>query len=112
MMKLSFKQYKEKIPNEYNYTVVPLRSSNMSEEVKRLKLKKGQWCFALVHCVETDQIVVAEVYADGWWSPVDNDLFDRKAFDIRKKEEKHSHTFKSYQKTCFAEAVYHTIVKK
>lgn len=113
-MKLVFKQCKDKEITRQGpkYVVAPLRSSDIRNEVKRLKISPGEWCFALVHDVETNQIVLAEVYGDGAWCLAGEDIVNRREFDKYKKEEKHTHTFKAYQKACLAEAVYHAIVKK
>lgn len=112
-MKLRFDKRppKEVLSNTPPYVIRPLDSLNMDKEVDRLGLSSGQWCYALVHDATLGQIVLAEVFHDGVWAHAGADIVDKKVFDQYKKEEKHHHSFKAYQKACLAESVYHTIVR-
>lgn len=110
-MRLRFDKPAPAAKSRTSFVVRPLDSLNMSQDVERLGLNSGQWCFALVHDHTSGDIVVAEVHYDGMWCVARDDIINKEAFQALKKEEGHKHTFKAYQKACLAEAVLYSIVK-
>ena len=94
------------------YAIKPLLSSQMSTEVKRLKLSKGCYTYALVLEEETNEIIIAEVLSDGSWSHSTKDIYDKTVFKQYKTEEGHNHSFQAYQRSVFAEAISNSLINK
>lgn len=111
-MKLFFnKPVPEDLINLPPFIIRPLDSTNMQKEAKRLDLSPKEWCYALVHDKNRNEIVLAEVFPDGLWCYADKSIIDKKVFDLYRKEEGGKLSFKQFQRNCFAESVYNTIIE-